>query len=255
MTVPSPVALAELAPPDLASDVREVYGRLAHLLLTLPPPSDDLIRDPAVRREVALQALYSGDADAFDDALNALYAHLAIRSEEYTPTERDRVDAVGGYWAHAGGLTAVLVAARWTMRSTVAIDLGAGTGLQGLLLQRLAPHRLTVQVEISRSLVAVGRALQRWLGIPRDRVAWAVADVTDLRVRGCELVYLYRPVRPDHHAGGPFYDRLAADLRADTTTSTIVSVADALAPRLQPEFETVYADGQVTCLRRASPSI
>jgi len=234
--------------------MRELYGRLAHLLVTLPPPPGDLVTSPAENRNAVLRAAHAGDADAFDHALNTLYARLAIRPEEYTPAERDRVDAVGGYWAHAGGVTAVLVAGRWTTRSTVAIDLGAGTGLQGLLLQRLAPHRLTVQVEISHRLVSAGRALQRWLGVPDDRVAWAVADVTDLRVRGVDLVYLYRPVRPDHSAGGPFYDRLAADLRADPTARTVVSVADALAPRLRPEFEIVYADGQVTCLRRVDPS-
>jgi hypothetical protein len=252
-TTLSPGDLTALAPADLDDRSRRAYGRLAHLLTTLPDPPADVFPRWGERRDALVCAARSGDGDAFDDALNQLYSHLAIRPEGYTPAERDRVDAAGGYWAHAGGVSAVLVARRWTTPDTVAIDLGAGTGLQGLLLQRLVPHRLTVQVEISRSLVAVGRALQRWLEVPGNRVAWALADVTDLRVRGVELVYLYRPVRPDHPSGGRFYARLAADLRTDPTVRTVVSVADALGPRLAPEFETVHADGQVTCLRRVTP--
>jgi len=252
VTVPTPEALAELAPTELEPRAREAYGRLAHLLVSLPPPPATLIDNPAGLRDRVLRAAHAGDPDVFDDAFNALYAHLAIRPEAYTTAERARVDAAGGYWAHAGGISAVLTAERWTTPSTVVIDLGAGTGLQGLLLQRLAPHRLTVQVEISRRLVSIGRVLQRWLGVPPQRVAWAVADVTDVRVRGIDLVYLYRPVRPDHHVGERFYERLAADLRADPTAGTVVSVADALAPRLAPEFEVVSDTGQVTCLRRVT---
>ena len=249
-TTPSAGDLSRLAPEELSSEHRSAYGRLARLLVSDPPPPSDRFPHARELRTVALDAAGRRDAAEFDDALNALYAHLAIRPEGYTPSERARVAAAGGYWAHAGGVTALLIAARWTAHTTTALDVGAGTGLQGLLLQCLAPHRLTLQVEIARHLVSTGRVLQRWLGVPDHRVAWAVADVTDLRVRGIELVYLYRPVRPDHPDGRRFYQRLAADLRADPTTVTVVSVADTLAPLLEPDFEVVHADGQVTCLRR-----
>jgi hypothetical protein len=247
--IPSPTELTALAPPDLDGPARSAYGRLAHALVARPSPPADLFPRAATLRSQALEAAVSGGTDAFDDALNHLYAHLAIRPEEYTTAERRRVDAAGGYWAHAGGLKAPLMAARWTERDTSVLDLGAGTGLQGLLLQLIAPHRLTLQVEISRRLVAVGRRLQQWLEIPDRRVAWAVADVTDVRLDGVDLLYLYRPVRPDHPVGGRFYRRIASEVYSGTVT-TVVSVADALAPLLEPDFHTVHADGQLTCLRR-----
>jgi hypothetical protein len=215
-----------------------------------PPPPDDLFPHAAALQSDTIAAAVSGEPDAFDDALNHLYAHLAIRPEGYTTAERARVAAAGGYWAHAGGLNAPLMASRWTQAHTVVLDLGAGTGLQGLLLQLLAPHHMTLQVEISRHLIAVGRRLQRWLEIPDERVAWAVADVTDVRLAGVNLLYLYRPVRPDHPAGARFYRRIAAQVSGGAV-ATVVSVADPLAPLLVPEFETVYDDGQLTCLRRS----
>ena len=65
-----------------------------------------------------------------------------------------------------------------------------------------------------------------------------------------DLLYLYRPVRPDHPAGALFYRRLAAQV-CGGAVATVVSVADALAPLLAQGFDTVYDDGQLTCLRRS----
>ena len=101
-----------------------------------------------------------------EEAFLTLYAHLHMHEARYTPDERGRMDEAGGYWAHAGGLSPILEAAPWIRPNTVSADLGAGNGLQGLLLQILYPHRKTIQIEISSNMVELGKQLQAWLGIP-----------------------------------------------------------------------------------------
>jgi hypothetical protein len=167
----------------------------------------------------------------------------------YTPEERRRVDETGGYWSHAGGLSPILRAGDWLRPDSVSADLGAGNGLQGLLFQKLYPHRRTIQVEISSTMVEIGMRLQRWLGIPEARVEWVVGDVMNASVDGIDFLYLYRPVRPDG-PGRAFYERVAAELEDSDRAVVIFSIADCLRDFLSPHFEVFYFDGHLTCFRK-----
>jgi hypothetical protein len=238
----SPEQLGQRADHLLASEgwqgqERQRLVRLVRLLAGLPPPPDPLglyprwgeLRDRLDRRAAA------DDGLAFEEAFLELYAHLHGHQAPYTRQERARMDETGGYWCHAGGLSPILKAGPHIQPHTVSADLGAGNGLQCLLLQALDPHRLSIQIEISSRMVAAGKALQRWLGVPQQRMRWIVGDVLDADIRGVDFVYLYRPVRPDGE-GRRFYQRLAAQLQAAPNPVVVFSIADCL-----------------TCLRRTTP--
>ncbi len=219
------------------------------LLAALPDPPDPfglLPRYPELKRGF-LEACRTGDGESLEEAFLELYAHLHGHQAPYTPEERLRLDAAGGYWCHAGGLSPILKAPPFLGAGTVSCDLGAGNGLQGLLMQRLAPHARTVMIEISSRMVESGRHLQRWLGVPEGRVEWRVGDVAEADLSGVGFVYLYRPVRPEGE-GRRFYQRLAAQLERAEHPVVVFSIADCLSPLLTPRFEALYTDGHLTCL-------
>ena len=62
-----------------------------------------------------------------------------------------------------------------------------------------------------------------------------------------DVVYLYRPVRPEG-PGRAFYEMLARGAGRRRHPVTVVSVADCLRPLLPPAFRVVHDDGQVTVL-------
>jgi hypothetical protein len=233
-------------------DERRHLVELMRLFATLPPPPDPHRLYP---RYVQLRARFLDcieggvDADTLEEAFLELYCHVHGHEAPYTPGERRRVDATGGYWCHAGGLSPILKAPPHLGPDTVACDLGAGNGLQGLLMQVLAPHRRTVQIEISHRMVEAGQALQGWLGIPGERVEWVVGDVFETHPRGMGFIYLYRPVRPEGE-GARFYERFAAELAATDEPVVIFSIADCLRDYLPPDFEIFFYDGHLTCFRR-----
>lgn len=201
-------------------------------------------------RHALVQALASAETapDALEERFLELYAHLHGHEAPYSDEERALMDRRGGYWAHAGGLTPVLKAPDWLQESSVAVDFGAANGLQGLLMQWLQPHRLFVQVEISAESLEVGRRLQEWLGIPAGRVSWRAEDVCEAAENAADydLVYLYRPVRPEGE-GRVFYERLSAALASRQAPTTVFSIADCLGPFLDERFEVTYEDGQLSC--------
>ncbi|MFZ5787971.1 MAG: hypothetical protein ACOY3Y_16155, partial [Acidobacteriota bacterium] len=233
----------------LAGDGRSAVERdrlvaLMETLAALPAPPDPIGLFPRWTEllDRFTAAATGDDGDRLEETFLELYAHLHGHAAPYTPNERATVDATGGYWAHAGGLSPVLRMPEWLRPDSASIDYGAGNGLQLLLVQRLTPHRLSVQVEISSRMVACGRALQGWLGIPADRVEWRATHVGDVSPAGFEIIYMYRPVRPDG-PGREFYSWFADELARDNREVTILSVADCLRPVLGPEFAVVHADG------------
>ena len=127
-------------------------------------------------------------------------------------------------------------------------DFGAGNGLQCLLMQKLYPHRKTIQIEISSQAIVAGQQLQGWLGIEKERVEWRAMDVLDASTSGMNFIYLYRPVRPDGPGRG-FYERFAGDLEASPQEVVIFSIADCLRGFLTERFQVFYSDGQLTCYR------
>ena len=240
----------------LAGDGRDPSERtrlaaLIELLSSLSPPPDrhGLFANFGALQQRLRQAVTDGDADLVEGAFLDLYCHLHGHEAPYDSAERRIVDRTGGYWCHAGGLSPVLKAPDWITPASRSIDFGAGNGLQLLLLQCLAPHARTVQVEISATMCEAGRDLQRWLGIADERVEWRVADATKVSPTGFDLVYLYRPVRPEG-AGREFYRRFAAELAASPVPPVVLSVADCLREFLPPQFERFYFDGHLACYRR-----
>jgi hypothetical protein len=238
----------------LAADGRDPgeRGRLVRLMLlisSLPPPPDPLglFPDYASLRERFLLASEGRDGEVLEETFLSLYVHLHGFEAPYTPEERARVDETGGYWCHAGGLSPILKAGPHLAPDVVSGDFGAGNGLQTLLMQRLHPHRRTIQIEISSRMVEAGRHLQDWLGIPDARVTWVTGDVMDASPAGMDFVYLYRPVRPEG-AGRLFYERFAAGLEKASPV-VIFSIADCLGPFLPGRFEVFYSDGHLTCYR------
>ncbi len=226
---------------------------LMEIFATLPPPPDPLGMWPdyAALQGRFQEALTQARPDPVEEAFLELYCHLHGHEAPYTAAERERMDEVGGYWCHAGGLSPLLKAGEHILPDTVSGDFGAGNGLQGLLLQKLYPHARTVQIEISSRMVEAGRVLQQWLGIAEDRVDWVVGDVLDHSPQGLDFIYLYRPVRPEG-AGRLFYERFAADLAEAPRRVVIFSIADCLKGFLGKEFEVFYGDGHLTCFRNGA---
>jgi hypothetical protein len=223
---------------------------LIELLAGLGPPPDPcgLYPSYARLREELLAAIAGTSGEALEQAFLELYCHLHGHEAPYTTDERATVDRSGGYWCHAGGLTPILKAPDWIAPASRSADFGAGNGLQLLLVQKLAPHARTVQVEISATMCAAGRELQHWLGVPADRVEWRHADVTNQSPLGFDFIYLYRPVRPEG-PGIDFYRRFARDLDQRDSRTVVFSVADCLGGFLPPTFERFYFDGHLACYR------
>ena len=220
------------------------------LFSRLPPPPDRFGLFPRFNayKERFLASLDTGDGEAIEEAFLTLYCHVHGHEAPYTPTERARMDETGGYWCHAGGLSPILKAEPFIRPETVSLDFGAGNGLQGLLLQKLFPHRQTIQVEISSKMVEAGKDLRRWLGIDRSRVRWIVGDVLDYTDVNADFIYLYRPVRPEGE-GRRFYEQLSSRLNRSRKEVVIFSVADCLGSFLSNRFERLYGDGHLTCFR------
>ncbi len=231
---------------------REESERLATLVdLVLGRPEPPGFPDFSRFRDHLGQAVEGDNPDEIEPRFLELYAHLHMNDASYSPEERKRVDATGGYWNHAGGLSPILKAAPWVRESTVSADFGAGNGLQGLLLQALFPHRRTVQIEIAARMKDIGEGLREWLGIPRKRVAWVIDDVLNVPATGYDFVYMYRPVRPDG-PGREFYTRFAREVEAAPHAPVIFSIADCLRDFLSDRYEVFYGDGHLTCFRPAS---
>jgi hypothetical protein len=196
-----------------------------------------------------MDAISGSDSDALEESFLDLYCLVHGHDAPYTKNERLRVNKTGGYWCHAGGLSPILKAGPFITPSTVFGDYGAGNGLQGLLVQKLWPHKKTVQIEISSEMVRAGKSLQSWLGIPEERVEWIVGDVADTSPEEMDFIYMYRPVRPVG-LGDEFYKKFARDLEASTRSPIIIfSIADCLRQYLPPSFEVFYTDGHLTCFR------
>lgn len=229
---------------------RRQLARLVALLAGLKQPPDAELHFPeyARLRDGLLRACAGSDGEALEDALLELYCHLHMHEAPYTPNERRTMASAGGYWCHAGGLSPILRAGPWIGPATVSADLGAGNGLQGLLLQRLYPHRRTILVELSSRMVEIGRSLQSWLELPAERVEWVVGDVRGFSVEGVDFLYLYRPLRPEG-PGRELYRRLAAELGQAGHPVVVFSVADCLGEHLGPRFERFAFDGHLACFR------
>ncbi len=221
---------------------------LMELFAGLPPPPDPfgLCPDFAELQRRFRESSRTGFPDLVEEAFLNLYCHVHGHAAPYTPDERKRLDRLGGYWCHAGGLSPILKAGEHIEPDTVSGDFGAGNGLQGLLLQKLYPHTNMIQIEISNRMVGWGKELQEWLGIEQGKVTWVVGDVLDHSPRDMDFIYLYRPVRPEGE-GRRFYERFAGELEHAPGKVVVFSIADCLKPFLPEDFRVFYSDGHLTC--------
>lgn len=133
----------------------------------------------------------------------------------------------------------LLMAAHLITPDSVCADLGAGNGLQGLLLQQLCPHRQTIQVELSGKMIEVGKLYQQALGLAPEKIAWQHGNIVDADLSAMDLIYLYRPARPLNE-GNDLYRIIADKLTARTRPVTIISLADCLTRFLPERFARVY---------------
>jgi len=228
-------------------------ARLAGLIVLFlelpdPPDPDGSFPEYARLRDRLATTVDRGATDEVEERFLDLYTHLHMNQAPYSNEERSRMDAAGGYWNHAGGLSPILRAEPWIRPDTVSADFGAGNGLQGHLLQILYPHARTVQIEISARMAEIGDALRAWIGVPSDRVQWITDDVLNFTAAGYGFIYLYRPVRPEGPGRG-FYTRFAQEVESEETPPIIFSIADCLRDFLSDRYEVFYGDGHLTCFK------
>jgi len=236
---------------DRPSTERRQLIRLMSLLASLPSPplvAEVFPSYPHLHQRF-LAAMLADDPETLEERFLELYAHLHMHQAPYLPNERQRLDETGGYWSHAGGLSPILKAGPWLGADSVSADLGAGNGLQSLLMLKLYPHRRTIQVEISSRMVEIGVQLQRWLGLGSELVEWIVGDVCSFVPEGVHFLYLYRPLRPEG-PGAHFYRRLSDALERSSHPVVVFSVADCLGSFLPACFVRFYDDGHLTCYRK-----
>ncbi len=196
-----------------------------------------------------LTALDSGDPSDMERTLVELYGRLHSAGAKYSKEELHALKARSGYSCISGGIAPLVKAEPFITPEAVVADLGAGNGLQGLLLQRIRPHRRTLQIEISSEMIRVGRILQEVLDIGNDRVEWIRKDIADACFDMADFIYLYRPVRPQGSGAG-VYEAIGRRLTACKKNHIIFSVADCLGQFLDESFSVLYSDGHLTCFVR-----
>lgn len=227
-----------------------LLASLSELFRSLARREDLLLAYPRFEAlyEDFLDRLEAQDPEGAEGSLTMIYAYLHGSDSDYTPEERRALDARGGYWCHAGGLSPLLRAGDCIFPDTRSADYGAGNGLQGLLLQYLYPHRRTTLIELSGPMVARGKALATMMGVPSERIEWVHGSVEAVSPRAFDFIYIYRPLRPEGAAGRSFYRWFAGELASVGHRVTIFSVADCLRDFLDSgRFTPFYDDGQLTC--------
>jgi hypothetical protein len=202
---------------------------------------------PAVHALMA--AVEGGDHEATESRFMQMYTILHGAGQDYSRDEIQLLRQQSGYGCSAAGLSPLLHAGDFVKPQTISADLGAGNGLQGLLLQRLFPHRKTIQIELSASLIETGRIFQKVLRIAEHSVEWVHADLAEAQLCGIDFIYMYRPARPQG-GGIELYRSLASRLGECPGPYVIFSVADCLGQFLDKRFSIFYYDGQLTCFRK-----
>ncbi len=247
---------------SLIQTLEATYNNLMQdLFLTEPAAGIEgallsLAADGAVRGEVpdaerlareCLAAKEGKDTLAREAALINLYLRLHSAGCRYSSSERELLNKRAGISCQPGGLTPLVMAERLVGPGTTVADLGAGNGLQGLLLQRIRPHRKTLQIELSSEMVRVGLLFQRALGISDGLVEWINRDIADVPLDEADFVYLYRPARP-HGEGNELYRTVASRLAAVEKPLVVLSVADCFAKFLDKRFSVFYSNEHIACL-------
>jgi hypothetical protein len=191
-------------------------------------------------------ALRENDPSSLESNLLNLYTQLHGAGSVYSPYERKLLTERKGYSCYPGGLSPLIKAVQFVKPESIVSDLGAGNGLQGLLLQCLSPHRKTIQIEISSEMIRIGRIFQQALGISDDRIEWIHDDIINVSIKTADFIYIYLPAKP-LEGGKEVYEAIANKLSMMNRPLVIFSVADCLAKFLNGQFSIFYSDGHLTC--------
>jgi hypothetical protein len=187
-----------------------------------------------------------GDTSELEIAFIELYIKLHTAGSGYTSPEKELLKEKSGISCLPGGISPLIMARQFIGPKSTVADLGAGNGLQGLLLQRISPHRKTMQIEISAGMVRMGRVFQHALGIGEDHVEWINGDMANVSLEPVDFIYMYRPAKP-HEGGNELYRAIARKLSALRRPIVVFSVADCLGRFLDKRFEVFYDNGYLTC--------
>ncbi len=187
-----------------------------------------------------------------DQELAVINLYLALHSAGagYNPEEQQNFEASKGIQCLPGGILPLVLSCQLMDSHSVVADLGCGNGLQGLLLQTLIPHRKTIQVELSGSMLSMGKLYQKALDLDERIVEWRHGDICTADLSGVDLIYMYRPVRPTG-PGAVFYRSLAEKLSSLQQPVTVISVADCLKDFLGKDFFTLYHNDYLTIFSSA----
>jgi hypothetical protein len=191
-------------------------------------------------------ALRENDPSSLESNLLNLYTQLHGAGSVYSPYERKLLTERKGYSCYPGGLSPLIKAVQFVKPESIVADLGAGNGLQGLLLQCLSPHRKTIQIEISSEMIRIGRIFQQALGISDDRIEWIHDDIINVSIKTADFIYIYLPAKP-LEGGKEVYEAIANKLSMMNRPLVVFSVADCLAKFLNGQFSIFYTDGHLTC--------
>ena len=184
--------------------------------------------------------------DESEIAFLDLYCEIHRAGSSYSKAERQRLDDKQGYFNHPGGLSPVIKARHHIQTDSTSADLGAGNGLQGLLFQYLYPHRQTYQIELSSTLIEIGKQFQKALEIDDSQISWVNDDILNIDLDDIDFLYLYRPSKPIEN-GKALYENLEAKLNNRNRGLTIFSIADCLKDYLNTDYSVFYNDGHLTC--------
>jgi hypothetical protein len=234
-------------PPEIMSSEKQITI-ITESLLKLATNSAVQAELPDIDQYVKnfVTARERGDIISQEYALLYLYARLHSAGNMYLSSEKELFKKRNAYSCHPGGLSPLILAEQFIKPESIVADLGAGNGLQGLLLQCLYPHRKTLQIELSSELIRIGRMFQKILGISDNRIEWVHDDIVNISLEAVDFIYLYRPVRP-LEGGEKVYHAIANKLAVINKPLVIFSVADCLAEFLDERFSIFYSDGQLTC--------
>lgn len=214
--------------------------------------------DPVVQAEIPnldyyvknlRSVLRENNSSLLESCLLNLYAQLHKAGSVYSPYERALLLERKGYTCHPGGLSPLFKAAQFIKPETVVADLGAGNGLQGLLLQYLCPHQKTLQIEISSEMIRIGRIFQQALGISNNHIEWINDDIMNAPFETADFIYIYLPAKP-LEGGKAVYEAIVDKISNMNKPLVIFSVADCLVKFLDRKFSVFYTDGHLTCFAK-----
>lgn len=195
-----------------------------------------------------LQKIQKAYDEAAELAFLNLYCEIHRAGSLYSSSERQKLDDKHGYFNHPGGLSPVFKAKQHITKNSVVADLGAGNGLQGLLFQYLYPHKKTLQIELSKEMIDIGKIYQNALEISEDKIVWINDDILNVSLNEIDFLYLYRPSKPIKN-GISLYKNLEQKLNSRKKSLIIYSIADCLKDYLGSQYQEFYNDGHLTCFQ------